>query len=77
MNFWKGVFSDDGQPSFSRISTGFALCFACGWVSAIVIHNHQIPDALTMGGLTAFVGALYGVNRFTQPKAPDAAKGGQ
>lgn len=59
MNFWKGVFSDNGSPSFSRVATGFALCFACGWVTAIVMKNHALPDFM---GLVAFIGVLYGLN---------------
>lgn len=63
MDFWKGVFSDNGSPSFSRIATGFALAFACGWVTAIVMKTHALPDFM---GLIGFVGVLYGIN--TAPK---------
>jgi hypothetical protein len=60
MNFWKGVFSEvDGTPSFSRVSTGLIVSFACGWVTAIVRHNHALPD---LAGLALFVGTLYGAN---------------
>ena len=57
--FLEGVFSDNGQPSFSRVGAGFALAFACGWVTAIVWKTHALPDFM---GLTMFIGSLYGVN---------------
>lgn len=60
MNFWRGVFSDGNQPSFSRVATGLIVAFSCGWVSHIVWHNHSLPD---FAGLALFVGTLYGLNR--------------
>lgn len=59
--FWRGVFSEaDGTPSFSRIGTGMLLCFACGWVTHLVFHNHTLPE---FAGLAMFVGVLYGLNQ--------------
>lgn len=60
MNFWRGVFSDGNQPSFSRVATALIVAFSCGWVSHIVWHNHSLPD---FAGLALFVGTLYGLNR--------------
>jgi hypothetical protein len=57
--FLAGVFSDNGSPSFSRIGTGMALAFGCGWVTAIVRTTHALPD---FTGLTMFIGMLYGLN---------------
>jgi hypothetical protein len=60
--FWKWVFCEsDGTPSFSRIGTGVLLGFACGWTTALVRHNHALPE---MGGLALFVTVLYGANKF-------------
>lgn len=58
--FMAGVFSDDGQPSFSRVGAGIALAFACGWITSVVLHNHALPD---FGGVALFIGTLYGVNQ--------------
>lgn len=59
--FLKGVFSEaDGTPSFSRIATAILVGFACGWVTHIVWHKHEMPDLL---GLSAFITVLYGVNK--------------
>ncbi len=59
--FWRGVFSEpDGTPSFSRVSTAVVVAFACGWVTALVHHNHVLPALIELGG---FVGVLYGANQ--------------
>jgi hypothetical protein len=69
--FWKGVFSDGGQPSFSRVATGMSVAFSLGWVTHLVWHNHALPDFL---GLCAFIGTLYGINAakgaFQKPADP-------
>lgn len=59
MNFWRGVFSDNGQPSFSRIFTGILVAASIVWVSMIVWRDHKLPD---FGGLIAFVPVLYFIN---------------
>lgn len=59
MNFWRGVFSDNNQPSFSRVASGLIVAFSCGWVSHLVWHNHELPD---FAGLCLLVGTLYGLN---------------
>lgn len=61
VKFWRGVFSDaDGTPSFSRVASGFALCFACGWITAVVLKHYALPD---FAGISMFVGTLYGINK--------------
>jgi hypothetical protein len=67
--FWAGVFSEaDGTPSFSRVASGVALAFGCGWVSAIVVAavrrgvRPELPDFI---GLIAFLGVFYGINKGT------------
>jgi hypothetical protein len=59
MNFWKGVFSDNGNPSFSRVATGIALVAVICWITHIVRHLHAMPD---FSGPSLFVGTLYGLN---------------
>lgn len=69
MNFWQRVFSDGGQPSFSRIATGLIVAFSCGWVTKLVWHNYSLPD---FAGLALFIGTLYGINKagnaFSKPQ---------
>lgn len=59
MGFMAGVFSDNGQPSFSRIGSGLALAFSCGWITSIVMRTHVLPD---FAGVCMFIGTLYGAN---------------
>jgi len=59
MEFWKGVFSDNGSPSFSRAGTGFALVAAVVWVSYLVWVHKSLPD---FSGLIMFIGTLYALN---------------
>lgn len=67
--FMAGVFTDDnGRPSFSRIGTGMAIAFACGWITDIVRHTHALPD---FGGVSLFIATLYGLNT-----VKNLAKGG-
>jgi hypothetical protein len=58
-DFWKRVFSDEGEPSLSRVATGVAVLFACVWISIIVAHNFALPD---FAGVCFFIGTLYGLN---------------
>lgn len=61
MSFWKEVFSeDDGQGSWSRVSSGVALVAVIGWITHIVMKTHALPD---FSGSTLFVSAPYSANR--------------
>ena len=60
--FLAGVFSDGGQPSFSRVATGVALIASIAWVSYLVIHNKTLPDFY---GIAMFISVPYALNRLT------------
>jgi hypothetical protein len=57
--FWVGVFSDSGTPSFSRVATGLVVVCACAWISYLVYVNHGPPE---VGGIVLLIGTLYGIN---------------
>lgn len=60
--FLKGVFSDGGSPSASRVLTVphvIVSCFAVVWVTVKTMH---IPDAMTLAGLGGFATIHYAVN---------------
>lgn len=60
--FWLWVFSEsDGTPSFARVVTAMLCAAAVGWVSAVVIKTHALPD---FAGLALFISVLYGGNKF-------------
>jgi hypothetical protein len=61
MSFLKSVFSEpDEKGSFTRIATALLILAALGWVTRLVWINHALPD---FGGITLFVGTLYGLNK--------------
>lgn len=72
MNFLERVFSDNGEPSSTRVLTGMVVAASIGWVSAVVRYTHALPD---FAGLSMFIGTLYGLNvvrNFAGPKPPES-----
>ncbi len=63
MSFLREAFSEDGEGSASRVMMGLHAIAGVAFIGHVVMHNHAIPDAMTMGGLTAFVIAPYAVNK--------------
>ena len=69
MAFFREVFSeDDGQGSASRIIMLVHALAGIGWVSFFVWKGdghgaHNLPDAVTFSGVTAFVTAPYAINK--------------
>jgi hypothetical protein len=63
--YWRGVFSDGDQPSFSRVASAILLIFAVGWVSSIVWHTHKLPDPGELMALGGFMTLFYITNRGT------------
>ncbi len=62
MSFLRGALSEsDGSPSFSRLASGALVLSSIGWVTSIVVRTHTLPSDL--GGLSLFIGALYGINK--------------
>jgi len=72
MPFLKEAFSDNGQPSSSRVLTAVHSLGVLGLLATYSYHNHgNIPDIGTITALGGFATIHYAVNRFSQPK-PDA-----
>jgi len=71
--FISGVFSDAGNPSFSRVATAVLLLACIWWDTYLIYKNKAIPD---FGGQIAFVSLIYGMNvaGATVAKFSDAAK---
>lgn len=74
--FWREVFSEGGQGSFSRVASGFHTIGALAWISHYVVHTHALPDALTLGGLASFVIAPYGANKVASAFGANVTKSG-
>ncbi len=74
VKFFRDVFSDGGQPSFSRVAAGFSLLCSMKWVHFMVYKHGEIPDLLNVLYL---VGGLYSINRISSIlEAYVAAKAG-
>jgi hypothetical protein len=57
--FWLGVMSDSGQPSWSRVASSIIVLFGCIWTTFLVYVNHVMPD---VSGLALLIGVPYGLN---------------
>lgn len=53
-----------GKASFSRTATGIILICSIFWISWVVVTTNALPEAVKLGALAAFLGTLYGLNRF-------------
>src|SRR6266404_9689185 len=63
LSFLKQVFSDNGSPSASRLLTLLHSLVTCACLIYVTVHNHAIPDGMTLTGLGAFATAPYAINR--------------
>lgn len=61
--FLKEAFSDNGEPSSSRLLTLLHSVVATFALVFYTIKTHLLPDGTTLGGLGAFTTAHYLVNR--------------
>ena len=69
---WLGkAFSDNGQPSSSRLLTLVHSIVGCGTLIYVVAKTHLMPDGTTLAGLGAFTTAHYAVNRATNAWGKD------
>jgi hypothetical protein len=75
--FWRGVFSDSGEPSSSRVLTVVLSIGSLGIVTAIVVHLIRLHDPATLSlWLTALPGIVFGLVGFSSaPYAMNRASG--
>lgn len=73
MSFIREVFSDGGEGSASRVIMAFHAVIGATCICYVTYHNHAIPDAVTIAGITGFVSAPYAINALH--KAVDAIGG--
>ena len=60
MRFFRQLFSESGEASYSRLSSFLTLAVACTWVTKIVWTTHQLPN---LEGLVLFISTLYGLGK--------------
>lgn len=64
MSFLREVFSEPGGTgSSSRVMMAFHAFIGAACIAHVTLHNHALPDAVTMAGVTAFVSAPYAINQ--------------
>jgi hypothetical protein len=72
--FWRGVFSDSGEPSSSRVLTVILSTGSLGIIAAIIVHLIRLHDPAQLSlwltslpsivfGLVGFSSAPYAMNR--------------
>jgi hypothetical protein len=75
MKFLSFLQDSDGAYSWGRVIGTVTAFTACWSLIYVVIKNHQIPDAATLGGLAAFGGFGYalskGLTAFARPQNTD------
>jgi hypothetical protein len=78
LSFIKSTFSeDDGTGSASRVLMALHALAGIAWGTHVVWHTHQLPDAVSMSGITAFVSAPYAIDRLHAAVTSFAPKAGQ
>lgn len=60
LSAWK---ESDGSWSWARLGATATLTVGCWSLIHVVLKTHAIPDVATLGGLSAFSIAPYGVNK--------------
>jgi hypothetical protein len=83
MNFFRRAFSEAGEPSSSRLLSGFVIVMPNIWITFLVFKDGKLPD---FGGITLWVtgivGMIMGLNKApaiasaitgTTPNPPPAA----
>ncbi len=61
--FIKQAFSDDGQPSSSRLLTAATTASSIVALLSVVFKSGHLPDGMALTGLGAFASSPYAVNR--------------
>lgn len=63
LNWIRLAFSDNGQPSSSRLMMALStMCVLFGWLY-VAISTHRVPDGAASSGAAALAVAPYAMNR--------------
>jgi uncharacterized membrane protein len=74
MDFWKGVFSEGGPGSASRVLSALFGVTVCACFAYVTIHNHALPPAGDVLAAGTFAATPYAIN---QAKAAISSLGGK
>ncbi|VVB52061.1 Uncharacterised protein [uncultured archaeon] len=68
------AFSDNGQPSSSRVLTAASTLASIASLLFVVWKTHAMPDGMALTGLGAFASSPYAVNRASKMFGKDKDK---
>lgn len=63
MGFWRGVFSDNGVGSSSRVLMGLFGITVCIAYLVVALHNHALPPAADTIAAGVFASTPYALNQ--------------
>lgn len=66
IGYLKSVYSSGDCASFSRWATTVTVLTSCGCLLLVVFKTHALPDATSLGGLSVFATAPYGIGKLAQ-----------
>jgi len=66
LDYLKLAFSDNGQPSSSRLLAGLAMLSVLIGFLYVCFHSGQLPDGAASAGAGTLAIAPYGVNRLSK-----------
>lgn len=60
--FWKGVLSDQGNPSWSRVASSLLLVACVMWDTIYLLRMNQLTDGGTLSAQALFISSPYLIN---------------
>lgn len=61
-NFWKGVLSDSGVPSWSRVASSLLLIACITWDTIFLFRTGTLPDSGSLTAQALFMSSPYVIN---------------
>lgn len=61
-SFWKGVLSDSGNPSWSRVASSLLLIACVTWDTVFLFRTSMLPDGGTLSAQALFISSPYLIN---------------
>jgi hypothetical protein len=65
IGFWRGAFSENGDPSFARLACGYMVIFTSMCVTFILVWKPILVSVMgsLLGGIATIIGLIYGAAR--------------
>ncbi len=66
LKYLQSVFSAEDCASFSRWATAVTVLASCGCLIFVTVTRHALPEAASLGSLSVFATAPYGIGKIAQ-----------